>query len=118
LELTKASAMAHTVDCAPLVGLMARARRLIITTTYRPAWTHSSGSGHNDGAKVRPVARVKEAFETERLVVLCAVGEVRAFGEMRGPAENGWDTSRRAKAGPWIRPAARGCSYTPPKESG
>jgi hypothetical protein len=41
-----------------------------------------------------------------------------AFGETRVSADLGQETSRRAKAGPAIRRAADGGSYTPPKKSG
>ena len=41
-----------------------------------------------------------------------------AGGESQVSADLGQETSRRAKAGPLIRRAVRGCSYTPPKESG
>jgi hypothetical protein len=39
-------------------------------------------------------------------------------GESQVSADLGQETSRRAKAGPLIRRAVRGCSYMPPKESG
>jgi hypothetical protein len=40
-----------------------------------------------------------------------------AAGEEEGPSDLSRETSRRMKAGPWIRRAARHCSHTPPRQS-
>ena len=45
-------------------------------------------------------------------------GRGPARGESQVSADLGQETSRRAKAGPLIRRAVRGCSYMPPTESG
>ena len=47
-----------------------------------------------------------------------AGGDRRATGESQVSTDLGQETSRRAKAGPLIRRAVRGCSYMPPKDSG
>jgi hypothetical protein len=72
--------------------------------------SNSANTGSSFRGKAGPSNRPLTALDRR-------LRAARAIGEEEGPSDLSRETSRRMKAGPWIRRAARHCSYPPPMQS-